>query len=341
MAENNVAINRAPYFNGSNFSYWKMRMETYIKANDYDSWQVILLGDSLITLNGNSTLSDSEKRIIEKNNKAKNLLLTTIAPSEFYLISSCTNAKEIWDILSETYEGTNTIKETKINALTQQYELFKFKSNENVKDAFDRFTAITNELASLGKKIPDPDLVRKMLRILPPSWDAKKTAIEEAQDLNKLTLSQLREKLMAYESHIKTTQKAEGSTKGIAFKVKEMMQNETETDDSDDEKEEDINLLARRLNRLFKRQRGKKFSVFKKSTEYKNNDAGKHYKEKEKKKEKKEIQCYECKKPGHIKYECPTLIKKMENFKKKSRAMLATWSDLEDTESNPEDSEEE
>ena len=146
---------------------------------------------------------------------------------------------------------------------------------------------------------------------------------------------------MAYESHIKTTQGAEGSTKGIAFKVKEIMQNETETDDSDDEKEEDINLLARRLNRLFKKQRGKKFSVFKKSTEYKNNDAGKAYKEKEKKKEKREIQCYECKKPGHIKYECPTLIKKMENYKKKGRAMLATWSDLEDTETNPEDSEEE
>ena len=169
MAENNVAINRAPYFDGSNFSYWKMRMETYIKANDYDSWQVISIGDNVITLNGNSTLTDSEKKIIEKNNKAKNLLMTTIAPSEFYLILSCASAKEIWDILSETYEGTNTIKETKINALIQQYELFKFKSNETVKDAFNRFTAITNELASLGKKLPDPDLVRKILRILPPS----------------------------------------------------------------------------------------------------------------------------------------------------------------------------
>ena len=117
----------------------------------------------------NSTLTDTEKRTIEKNNKAKNLLLTTIAASEYYLISSCGTAKEIWDRLSETYEGTNTIKETKINALLQQYELFKFKSDESVKDAFNRFTVITNELASLGKAIGDPDLVRKMLRILPSS----------------------------------------------------------------------------------------------------------------------------------------------------------------------------
>ena len=49
---------------------------------------------------------------------------------------------------------------------------------------------------------------------------------------------------MAYESHIKTTQGAESSTKGIAFKAKEIMQNQIETDVSDDEEEEDINLLA-------------------------------------------------------------------------------------------------
>src|SRR5262249_393254 len=205
----------------------------------------------------------------------------------------------------------------------------------------NRFTAITNELASLGKVIGDPNLVRKMLRILPPSWDAKKTAIEEAQDLNQLSLSQLREKLMAYESHKKTIQGEESSSKGIAFQAKEIAINQVDTDDSNDEGDEDINLLVRKLNRFFKKQRGKKFSAFKKTTNYRKNDAGKAYKEKEKKEEKKEIQCYECKKLGHIKYECTSLIKKMEQYKKKSQAMLATWSDLDDTETSPEDSDEE
>ena len=149
-------------------------MSTYIKANDYGSWQVIAFGDIPVTMTDEDSFTDAELKSIEKNNKAKNLLLTTIAPSEFYLISSCDTAKDIWDTLSNTYEGTNTIKETKINSLIQQYELFKIKPNEKIKEVFNRFTAITNELTSLGKKMNDPDLVRKILRILPKSWVLKR-----------------------------------------------------------------------------------------------------------------------------------------------------------------------
>ena len=110
----------------------------------------------------------------------------TIASSEFYLISCCEFVKEIWDTLCVIHEATETIKDTKINASLQRYEPFKFKSREKINDTFDGFITISNELTSLGKKISEPDLMRKMLRILPRTWDAKKTAIEEAQDLKKL-----------------------------------------------------------------------------------------------------------------------------------------------------------
>ena len=70
-------------------------MSTYIKANDFDSWQVISHGDHNVTLSDDEVLTPPEKRLIEKNSKAKNLLLMTIASSEFYLISCCETAKEI------------------------------------------------------------------------------------------------------------------------------------------------------------------------------------------------------------------------------------------------------
>ncbi|GAV57414.1 LOW QUALITY PROTEIN: zf-CCHC domain-containing protein/UBN2 domain-containing protein, partial [Cephalotus follicularis] len=55
--------------------------------------------------------------------------------------------------------------------------------------------------------------------------------------------------------------------------------------------------------------------------------------------------CYECKKPGHFKNDCPNL-KKKEQFKKKNeyskkkKAMVATWSDS-DSSSSEEESDEE
>ncbi|GAV60724.1 zf-CCHC domain-containing protein, partial [Cephalotus follicularis] len=55
--------------------------------------------------------------------------------------------------------------------------------------------------------------------------------------------------------------------------------------------------------------------------------------------------CYECKKPGHFKNECPNL-KKKEQFKKKNeyfkkkKAMVATWSDSDSSSSEEENDEE-
>ncbi|GAV67505.1 LOW QUALITY PROTEIN: zf-CCHC domain-containing protein/DUF4219 domain-containing protein, partial [Cephalotus follicularis] len=53
-------------------------------------------------------------------------------------------------------------------------------------------------------------------------------------------------------------------------------------------------------------------------------------------KEEKEVICYECDKPGHIRPECPKLKKK----KDKKKAMIATWSDSDESSSEDEESEE-
>lgn len=50
-----------------------------------------------ITFVGDSTLTNAEKKQLEKNNKIRNLLLTTIAPSKDYLISTYQTANDIYD----------------------------------------------------------------------------------------------------------------------------------------------------------------------------------------------------------------------------------------------------
>ncbi|GAV91045.1 zf-CCHC domain-containing protein, partial [Cephalotus follicularis] len=60
---------------------------------------------------------------------------------------------------------------------------------------------------------------------------------------------------------------------------------------------------------------------------------------------KEEPTCYECKKSGHLKNECPNLTKKMQfkkrnEYSKKKKAMVATWSDS-DSSSSEEESDEE
>ena len=73
----------------------------------------------------------------------------------------------------------------------RKVELFEMGDRETVMDMYTRFTQITNELKSLGKSFTTEELVRKILRLLPHSWEAKVTAIQEAKDMKKITLDEL------------------------------------------------------------------------------------------------------------------------------------------------------
>ena len=75
------------------------------------------------------------------------------------------------------YEGTNQVKQSRIELLMRKYELFEMGDHETIMDMYTRFNYITNELKSLGKTFSTEELVRKILRFLPRTWEAKITAI--------------------------------------------------------------------------------------------------------------------------------------------------------------------
>ncbi|XP_070048510.1 uncharacterized protein [Nicotiana tomentosiformis] len=114
-------------------------------------------------------------------------------------ILACQSTKEIWGTLQTTHEGTTQIKQSKIDMLTTVYELFRMKDDESIQDMHTRFTSIINELHSLGEIISRNKLFRKILSVLPSSWESKVNAIIKAKDLQKLIIDELVGNLKIYE----------------------------------------------------------------------------------------------------------------------------------------------
>ncbi|XP_075103849.1 uncharacterized protein LOC142178407 [Nicotiana tabacum] len=131
-------------------------------------------GDPEVTvLKTRKEFNDADRKAIEKNFRAKTILVCGIGPDEYNRISACQSAKEIWEAFQTAHEGTTQVKKSKIDMLTTKYELFRMKDDESIQDMHTRFTSIINELYSLGEIIPRNKLVRKILSVLPSSWDSK------------------------------------------------------------------------------------------------------------------------------------------------------------------------
>ena len=110
-----------------------------------------------------STWNKATLATANTNSKALNAIFCGVSPNEFYRISHITIAKEAWQILEITYEGTKKGKDTKLQMLTSQFEELKMREDES----FDSFYCKLNEVVigkfNLSEKTKDSKIVRKIL----------------------------------------------------------------------------------------------------------------------------------------------------------------------------------
>ncbi|XP_075077269.1 uncharacterized protein LOC142164005 [Nicotiana tabacum] len=207
--EEGQSIYRPPRFNGQYYGWWMTKMHDFIMAEDSELWDVICdgpfvpmktIGEPAVTVpKTRKEYNDVDSKAIEKHFRAKKILVCGISPDEYNRISFCQTAKEIWEALQIAHEGKTQVKQSKIDMLTTEYELFRIKDDESIQDIHTRFTSIINELHSLGEIIPRNKLVRIILSVLPGSWESKVNTIIEAKDLQKLTIDKLIGNMKTYE----------------------------------------------------------------------------------------------------------------------------------------------
>ncbi|KAK2984121.1 hypothetical protein RJ640_006274 [Escallonia rubra] len=186
-----------------------------------------------------------EAQLFSMDDKAKNIISYGLDMNEYNRVSACETAREMWRLLEVTHEGTNQVKETKINMLIQQYEAFKMKEHESINEIYFRFTLIINGLKLLGKTYPEKEVVRKVLRSLPKRWEAKLITIQEAKDLNVLKLEELVGSLMTHEITMKIHDEEE-----TTCRKKNLTLTSHEPTESSDDSDPEMALITRRIGHI-------------------------------------------------------------------------------------------
>ncbi|XP_070022726.1 uncharacterized protein [Nicotiana sylvestris] len=273
-------------------------------AYDVKVWRVIKKGNYPLPAAA-QPLADPED--------GRNLLYNAISGEEYEKISSCDTTKEMWDKLEVTYEGTSKIKETHINMLVHDYELFQMKEEESIEEMFARFSKIISDLKAFGKPYSSGDQVRKIIRSLPTTWKTKVVTLE-SQDLNKLSYDELRGELIYFEkTHLKKKNQEE-KKKTVAFKATtEIAKNDI--DDDPKALKEEIAMVSRNMDSLMRRFRNMRRGRISPRRSRKYNEQDKN-----------DGKYYECGRFGHVQVKCPDLRRKISRGFNKNKS-FGRWSD--------------
>ncbi|XP_058198510.1 uncharacterized protein LOC131314031 [Rhododendron vialii] len=199
------------------------------------------------------------------NSKALGAIYGALSKTEFSRISACTTAKEAWDILRVTHEGTKTVKTSKLQMLTTRFKDLRMQEDE----AFDSFITklgdIVNSFHALGEPIPNLNVCRKVLRSLPERFRAKVVAIEESDKVDDILFEELVGKLQTFELNDLSKKPTLKTNKSIAFKSSKEESFVTQESD-DDLDEEELAFFAKKFRKFVKFRKNNNSGNFSSST---------------------------------------------------------------------------
>ena len=228
-------------------------MRAFLQSLNEKVWQAVEIGWTK-PKEAPTDWDEAKIKAANFNSRALNALFSAVTNEKFKKISFTETTKEAWTIHQRTYEGTKAVKDLKLQRLTTSFEEIKMEEDELFDEFYAKLKDIVNSTFNLRETIPEPKIVRKVLRSLPERFHTKITAIEESKDINKIPLTELVGNLQTYELGLTRIGKT-GKGKSMALKAKS-----SETDESSDD--EDFKMksyITRQFKKFMKNANGKGF----------------------------------------------------------------------------------
>lgn len=289
---------RAPYFDGPNFASWKHKMKMHILGHNPAVWDVVRVGvqgdffGEVKEPDRDATLE--ELKMLQFNAKVCDILFNCLCPKEFNKMSLLENVKEIWDTLIDMHEGTDSVRESKLDVLQSHLDKFKMKDGEGVAQMYYRLALITNEIAGLGsEEMTEKFSIKKILRALDGRYDTVCTLIQMMPNYKDLKCSEVIGRIVAREMSLNDKDELHNKSSDA---YKSSVDSPTTSSDNLVTNEE-TSLLVRKFNKFYK-SRGKEINS-------RSRDDDKHLYTRDR-------NCYNCRKARHFSNECLAAHKRRE-----------------------------
>jgi hypothetical protein len=171
-------------------------MKSYQMSIGLEVWKLVEKGYDVPK---SMPIEAKDKKKIWEHEKSLNTLQAGLSKKILTKVLNYNNEKQLWDKLETIYAGDTKVKSAKLQTLKVQYEGLKMKDEENIFEYFERVDNIINSIRGLGVEVSRNELVEKILRMLPILYNPKVSALEDRENLDKLTMDELYGILIANE----------------------------------------------------------------------------------------------------------------------------------------------
>jgi hypothetical protein len=318
-----VHLGKPPFFDGTDYPKWAYEMKMHLYGlnqipHNYASSQYPSSQFQLVHLGKPPPKNDvptvEEAQDYFRNAQAMRVITSSLSAQEFNKVCNVEVAKKIWDTLRKAHEGTDEVRQGKMDLLQGELEHFVMHDEETMRQMYDRLMILVSDIRSLGSMEWDEHKVtKKMLRAFTPRNPTLATMIRRDPKFNIKAPNQLLDEILHQElverdvakslSHktaksvalnSSTSDKVESSPKALKSK-KEESREEATTD-------EEIALVLRNFKKFMKKKYYKKGG--------------------DDKKRPTQRRCYGCKEVGYYIADCPQLKNKEKDekrYKEKSK----------------------
>ncbi|XP_019465092.1 PREDICTED: uncharacterized protein LOC109363293 [Lupinus angustifolius] len=288
MANSNGFAMNLPILDGKNYEHWSIQMKA-----------IFGFQECLDVVKGGMPIADENS---VKTQWSIGKQTREIARANFEKISAATSSKEAWEILEKNYSGGKKIKKVRLLTLKRQYELMQMDEQESIAEYLNRLRSLINQMKGCGETPIEQHVVEKILRTLHPRFDHVVAVIEEAKDLDTLSVDELQGSLEVHEQRFMERQSYRQTDQALSaqFKKKSVPgQNEKFRKDKarwqgGRRVESDTGKFGSNSH-----QKTQSNSCENSKTKKWNNQMGRVSK-----KDKSKIQCFNCRNWGHYASEC-------------------------------------
>ncbi|GKC02266.1 ribonuclease H-like domain-containing protein [Tanacetum coccineum] len=234
---------KLPILKKEEYDIWAMEMEHYLEYIDNEVWKVIQNGNSKKRISTGKDgvirilppVTAAEIQAVEKERKAKNILLMAIPKEHMRRFHGMDDAKEIWEAIRTRFGGNANSKKMQKAVFKQQFEAFTISSSEGLEKGYDRFQQLLYQLEAHGAEVSTEDANHKFLRSFPPAWSNLAMTMRTKPDVDTLSIDDLYNNLRVFEQNI------QGASKTSSSAQNDLLHEDLEQIDDLDIKEMDIN----------------------------------------------------------------------------------------------------